>query len=61
MLKGISPASAKTQKVLGQNTMPNTVKQLTFLIGSAHFFRNFIPDPGQKILPLYKLLRKENV
>ena len=58
--KGTSPESAKIGKFFGQLRMPNTVKQVKRLIGSVHFFRNFIPNLGQKILPFYKLLRKEN-
>ena len=59
--KGISPKSAKLEKFLGKIRMPNTVKQVKRLIGLAQFFRNFIPSLGQKLLPFYKLLRKENV
>ena len=59
--KGISPESAKIEKFLRQIRMPNTVKQVKRLIGFVQFFRNFIPNLGQKLLPFYKLLRKENV
>ena len=59
--KGISPESTKIEKFLGQIRMPNTVKQVKRLIGFVQFFRNFIPNLGQKLLPSYKLLRKENV
>ena len=59
--KGISPESAKMLKFLGQNRMPNTVKQVKRSIGFAQFFRIFNPNLGQKLLPFYKLLRKENV
>ena len=41
--------------------MPNTAKQVKRLIGFVQFFRIFIPNLGQKLLPFYKLLRKENV
>ena len=41
--------------------MPNTVKQVKRLIGFVQFFRNFISNLGRKLLPFYKLLRKENV
>ena len=59
--KGISPDSAAIEKFLGKIRMPNTVKQVERLIGFVQFFRNFIPKLGQKLLPFYKLLRKENV
>ena len=59
--KGLSPESAKIEKFLGQIRMPNTVKQVKRLIGFVQFFRIFIPNLGQKLLPFYKLLGKENV
>ena len=59
--KGMSPESAKTENFLGQIRMPNTVKQVKLLIGFVHFFRSFIPNLAQKLLPFYKLFRKENV
>ena len=59
--KGISPESAKIEKILGQMRMPNTVKKVKRLIGFVQFFRNFIPILGQNLWPFYKLLRKENV
>ena len=59
--KGILPESGKLEKILGQTRMPNTVKQVKRLIGFVQFFRNFIPNLGQKLLPFYKLLREENV
>ena len=59
--KRVSPESAKIEKFLGQIRMPNTVKQKKRSIGFVQFFRNFILNLGQKVLPFYKLLRKENV
>ena len=59
--KGISPESANFQKFLGQSRMRNTVKQVKRWIGFVQFFRKFIPNLGQKLLPFYKPLRKENV
>ena len=59
--EGISPESAKVEKFLGQIRMPNTVKQVERLIGFVQFFRNFIPNLAQKLLPFCKSLRKENV
>ena len=41
--------------------MPNKMEQVQRLIGFVQFFRNVIPNLGQKLLPFYKLLRKENV
>ena len=39
--------------------MPDTVRQVKRLIGFVQFFRNFMPDLNQKLLPFYKLLRKD--
>ena len=41
--------------------MPNTVKQVKRLSGFMQFFRSFIPNLGQKRLPFYKPLLKQNV
>ena len=38
-----------------------TVKQVKRSIGFVQFFQIFTPNPEQKLLPFYKLLRKENV
>ena len=46
---------------MGQIRTPNTVKQVKRLIGFVQLFRNFIPNLGQKLLPFYKIFRKENV
>ena len=59
--EGLSPGSGNLEKFFGQIRMPNTVKQVKRLIGFVQFFRNFIPNLGQKLLPFYKLLRQENV
>ena len=59
--KKISPKNAKIENFLGQIRMPNTVKQVKRLIGFLQFFRKFIPNLGQKLLPYYKLLSNENV
>ena len=59
--KGISPESATIENSLGLIRMPSTVKHEKRLIGFVQFFRNFFPNLGHKVLPFYKLLRKENV
>ena len=55
--QGISPQAEKIQKFL-KITMPKTTKQVKRLIGFAQFFRNFIPNLGEKLIPFYKLLQK---
>ena len=39
--------------------MPTTVKQVKRLIGFVQFFRNFMLNLGDKLLPFYRLLRKD--
>ena len=55
---GITPESDKSKKFLNKIRMPDTVRQAKRLIGFVQFFRNFIPYMNQKLLPFYKLLRK---
>ena len=57
----VLPESAKFENFLGELRMPNTVKQVKRIIDFVQFFRNFIPNLGHKLLPFYKLLRKEKV
>ena len=56
---GISPQSEKIEKFLGKLTMPQTTKQVKRLIGFLQFFRNYIPNLGEKLLPFYKMLKKD--
>ena len=55
---GIQPESERIKKFLSKLTMPKTVKQVKRLIGILQFWRDFIPNLGEKLLPFYKLLRK---
>ena len=57
---GISPEHAKIEKFLEKIRMPATVKKVKRLIGFVQFFRSFIPNLGEKLLPFYKLLRKDS-
>ena len=56
--EGISPQSEKIEKFLKKISMPKTTKQVKRLIGFVQFFRNFIPNLNEKLLPFYQLLRK---
>ena len=56
--EGISPQAEKIRKFLKKITMPRTTKQVKRLIGFAQFFRNFIPNLGEKLISFYQLLRK---
>ena len=59
--KGISPKNEILEKLSRQIRVPKTVKEVKRLIGFVQFFRNFIPNIGQNLLPFYNFLRKENV
>ena len=58
--EGVSPESAKATKFLEQIRMPNTVKQVKRLNGFVQFFRSFMPNLGDKLLPFHRLLRKDD-
>ena len=55
--EGFQPESAKGHKFLKTMKMPRTVKQVKRLIGLYHFFRNFLPNLNETLLPFYKLLK----
>ena len=56
---GIQPETQRINKFLSKLTMPETVKQVKRLVGFfLQFWRDFIPNLGEKLLPFYKLLRK---
>ena len=56
---GVSPEEVKIQKFLRNIRMPQTVKQVKRLIGFVQFFRNYMPSLGEKLLPFYRLLKKD--
>ena len=41
--------------------MPKTTKQVKRLIGFTQFFRNNIPNLGEKLMSFYKLLKKDEL
>ena len=51
------PESAKGHKFLKKMKMPRTVKQVKRLTGFYHFFRNFLPNLNETLLPFYKFLK----
>ena len=55
--EGISPEKAKITKFLDKFKMPKTTKQVKRLIGFTQFFRNYIPNLGEKLMSFYKLLQ----
>ena len=59
--EGISPEKAKITKFFDKFKMPKTTKQVNLLIGFTQFFRNYIPNLGEKLMSFYKLLKKDAV
>ena len=59
--EGISPEKSKITKFLDKFKKPKTTKQVKRLIGFTHFFRNYIPNLGAKLMSFYKLLMKDAV
>ena len=56
---GVSPEQEKISTLLKKIKMPQTVKQVKRLIGFVQFFRNYMPSLGEKLIPFYRLLRKD--
>ena len=56
----ISPEKSKISKFLDKFKMPKTTKQVKRLIGFTKFFRNYIPNLGEKLMSFYKLLKKKD-
>ena len=59
--EGISPEKSKITKFLDKLKMPKTTKQVKRLIGFTQFFRNNIPNLGEKLMSFYKLLKKDEL
>ena len=57
---GMSPNHEKVQHFLRNMKMPKTPKQIRRLIGFFQFFRAFIPQLSEKLLPFYQLLKQNN-
>ena len=58
-LDGVSTENSKIEKFLKNLKMPQTVKQVKRLVGFLQFWRDFIPNLAQKLMPFYELLRKD--
>ena len=56
---GISPEQEKISTFLNKMKMPQTVKEVKRLIEFVQFFRNYMPNPGEKRIPFFRLLRKD--
>ena len=56
--EGLKPEKEKIEKFLKTLEIPKSVKQVKRLIGFLQFFRNFIPNLNEHLIPFYKLLRK---
>ena len=57
--KVLKPAKEKNEKFLNTTEVPTTVKQVKRLVGFTLFFRSFLPNLAQNLMPWYKLLRKD--
>ena len=51
----------KITKFLDKFKTPKTTKQIKRLICFTQFFRNYIPNLGEKLISFYKLLKKDVV
>ena len=58
--EGVLPNKTKVSEFLSTLKVPKTVKQIRRFIGFFQYFRSFIPKLGEKLLPFYQLLRKDN-
>ena len=56
--EGTSPE--KSNQFLDKFKMPKATK-VKRLLGFTHFFRNYIPNLGEKLLSFYKFLKKDAV
>ena len=58
--KGIAPIEEKIDKFLKNTKLPTSVKSLQRYIGFVQFYRQYIPRLAEKLVPLYKLLQKDD-
>ena len=56
---GVSPEQEKVSNCLKKIKIPQTVKQIKRLIEFEQFFRKYKPSLGEKLIPFYRLLRKD--
>ena len=57
--KGLQPEKLKIQKFLNTIKLPTIVKKVKRLVGVTLFFRSFLPNLAQNLMPWCKLLRKD--
>ena len=57
--QGVTPEEAKISTFLSKIKMQRAVKQVKRLIGFVQFFRNYMPSLGEKLIPFYKLMKKQ--
>ena len=57
--QGLKAETEKNEKFLKTMKLPTTVRQLKRLVRFVLFFRSFLPNLAQNLMPWYKLLRKE--
>ena len=57
--KGVAPLEERVDKFLKNMKLPTSVKSLQRYIGFVQFYRQYIPNLAEKLVPLYKLLQKD--
>ena len=57
--QGVTAEEAKISTFLSKIKMQRAVKQVKRLIGFVQFFRNYMPSLGEKLIPFYKLMKKQ--
>ena len=57
--EGLTPIKQKIATFLRTFKMPKNVKQTKRMIDFFNFYKAFIPELGEKLLPFYRLLKKE--
>ena len=57
--QGQNPETEKIEKLLKTMKLAATVRQVKRLVGFVPFFRSFLPNLAQNLMPWYKLLRKD--
>ena len=58
--EGTSPIKAKIDKFLSNLNMPKNFKQVKRLVGFFQYFRTYLPNLSERLLPFYKLLKCNN-
>ena len=55
--EGMTPNEDKIQEFLKGISMPNTLRRVQRLVGFFQFFRAYIPNMAEKLMPFYRMMR----